>query len=80
MTWGYMIILYCECTPHKSCWVSFFSLWMYRIPFFGRLVFFINGYSAVTCDFSVHVRGGKLNVLLLHYLIYAPIDITMFFM
>ena len=48
-------------------WFLFISLAVEDL-FWCVPVFFIDGYSADSCDFDVLVRGGELRVFLLHSL------------
>ena len=66
----YGIWLYCECAPLTvSLWFLLY-VFGYRISFLvGSYLFFIDGCSAVSCDFGVLTRGGELQVLLLRHLV-----------
>lgn len=50
----------------------FLCLWMQSIFLVGPSLFVIDGCSVISCDIGILVEGGKLKVLLLHYLVFFP--------
>ena len=65
---GYEVWFYCCCTlPTSHC--SFVFVFGCRVIFLGRFQhYFVNGCSAISCDFGVFIRMEWAHVLLLHQL------------
>ena len=74
----YGMWLYCECTPTILVGFFYMSLDVEYLLLVGSIFFFlINICSAVSSDFGVLAKGGKLKVLLLWY--FKPFPTICFF-